>query len=74
MREGYDLCVSQRFGLISGAEVLDEGRYDLELLLRFEESRGGEWSVSFAGGWVYADGMEVVSEPLVLRVFNSLNE
>ncbi len=23
---------------------------------------------------VYADGMEVVSEPLVLRVFNSLNE
>jgi hypothetical protein len=74
VREGYDLCVSQRFGLISGAEVLDEGRYDLELLLRFEESRVGHGVCRLQVVGVYADGMEVVSEPLVLRVFNSLNE
>ena len=72
MVDGAD--VPKRVRLISGAEVLDERRYDSELLLRFEESRGGNGVCRLQVVGVYADGMEVVSEPLVLRVFNSLNE
>ena len=72
MVDGAD--VPKRVRLISGAEVLDERRYDSELLLRFEESRVGDGVCRLQVVGVYADGMEVVSEPLVLTVFNSLNE
>ena len=66
--------VPERVRLISGAEVLDEGRYTSNMMLRFQESRVGNGVCRLQAVGVYADGMEVASEPLVLKVFNSVNE
>jgi hypothetical protein len=66
--------VPERVRLVSGAEVLDERRYDSKMVLRFEESRVGNGVCRLQVVGVYADGMEVASEPVVLTVFDSLNE
>ena len=66
--------VPERVRLISGEEVLDEGRYTSNMMLRFQESRVGNGVCILQVVGVYADGMEVASKPLVLNVFNSLNE
>ena len=66
--------VPERVRLISGAEVLDEGRYTSNMMLRFQESRVGNGVCRLQVVGVYADGMEVASEPLVLKIFNSVNE
>ena len=66
--------VPERVRLISGGEVLDEGRYTSNMMLQFQESRVGNGMCRLQVIGVYADGMEVASEPLVLKVFNSVNE
>ena len=66
--------IPERVRLISGGEVLDEGRYTSNMILRFQESRVGNGMCRLQVIGVYADGMEVASEPLVLKVFNSVNE
>ena len=66
--------IPERVRLISGGEVLDEGRYTSDMILRFQESRVGNGTCRLQVIGVYADGMEVASEPLVLKVFNSVNE
>ena len=58
----------ERVRLLVGHEVLDEQPFDPEGLLRFRESAWGEGPCRLQLVGVFADGMEVASQPLQLTV------
>ncbi len=58
----------ERVRLLVGYEVLDEQPFDPEGLLRFRESAWGEGPCRLQLVGVFADGMEVASQPLQLTV------
>ena len=51
-------------------EVLDEQIYSADLLLKFEESRVGNGICNLQVIGIYDDGMEVASQPLIIKVFD----
>jgi hypothetical protein len=63
--------VPVRVRLISGVEVLDEQPFEKKGLLTFREAVLGEGPCRLQVVGVFADGMEVASEPLALTVFDS---
>lgn len=56
--------------LIAGSEVLDEQIYSADLLLKFDESRVGNGICNLQVIGIYDDGMEVASQPLIIKVFD----